>query len=468
MAGDPQAWQNHCPGDTRQTLPEVVRSDVNAHVARASQAFDSWRRVPLAQRIAHLRDAQGELKSHAEELAESISLETGKPLTEARGELGAVVAKIDLAVADAEHFIADESVTDGPHPALIRHRARGPAAVIAPFNFPIHLGHGAAVAYLLAGNSVLYKPSPLAAVTGARYSKIMQSVLPAGVFELVQGWTETSKDLCAHDAVRAVCFTGSIPAGRAISQMVAADYSKSLALELGGKNASIVLDDADIDAAAAAIADSICLTTGQRCNATSRILVHTSILGALTDALAAYLKRVVPSYPVSEQCKFGPLISNAAVDRYRRLTALPVGEWVLPGTVLDSVDDRPGHYVLPALVVCSDREAFAASPLQMDEAFCPVAAILPFSDDTDAVALHNTTPFGLTASIFTTDPARFARIGDDLEVGNLYQNLPTTFSPSTLPCGGHGISGNGKPGGRGFIRFAAEDQAVQWKSASPA
>jgi len=467
MSGDPQAWQNHCPGDTRETLPEVVRSDVNEKVSLASQGFDSWKRVPLSERILRLRDAQIALKAHAEELAASISLETGKPLTEARGELGAVVAKIDLAVADAERYVADERVTDGPHPALIRRRPRGPAAVIAPFNFPIHLGHGAAVAYLLAGNSVLFKPSPMAAATAQRYAELMQSALPSGTFQLVQGWTETSKELCSHNAVRAVCFTGSIPAGRAISQMLAEDFSKSLALELGGKNASVVLADADVDAAATAIAESICLTAGQRCNATSRILVHTSIVDALTDALVERLRMYQPSYPVSGECKLGPLISKAAVDRYRRLSALPVGDWVLPGVVLDHVDKRPGYYVLPALVVCSDRESFVASPLQMDEAFCPVAAILPFSDDTDAVALHNTTPFGLTASIFTADPARFARVGDELDVGNLYRNLPTTFSPSTLPFGGHGVSGNGKPGGRGFIRFAAEDQAVQWREDAP-
>lgn len=464
MSADPQAWQNHCPADLGQRLPEVLRSDVSAEVARVVRAFDDWKRLSLDRRIAFLRDAQAALRAQSEMLAESISVETGKPLTEARGEMGAVVAKIDLSISDAQRWIADEPVTDGPHPARVRRRPRGPAAVIAPFNFPIHLGHGAAVAYLLAGNPVAFKPSPLAAVTGQRYAQVMQSVLPDGVFALVQGWTETSQALCAHEAIRAVCFTGSIPAGRAISQMLAADYSKSLALELGGKNASMVLDDAELEAAAAAIAESICLTAGQRCNATSRVLVQESVLDDFIDALRTKLSVYVPSYPVSEHCKLGALVSQSAVDRYQRLTGLPVGEWLLPGAIPDSVDGRRGHYVHPAVVLCRDHASFASSQLQIEESFCPVVAVLPISDDAEAIALHNATPFGLTASIFSANSSRIEHIGDELSVGNLYHNLPTTFSPSTLPFGGHGISGNGKPGGRGFIRFTAEDQAVQWKA----
>ncbi len=467
MSADPQAWRNRSPGDLSIFLPEIVFSDVNAAVMRSEGAFSEWKRQPLDVRISCLRDAQSALRGASETLAQSITLETGKPITEARGELGAVVAKIDFTIADAQRWIADETVTDGPHPAKIRHLPRGPAAVIAPFNFPIHLGHGAAVAYLLAGNSVLFKPSPLAAVTGKLYADVMQSALPRGVFELVQGATDVSRALCSHPRVRAVCFTGSIPAGRAISQMLAEDFSKSLALELGGKNASLVLDDADLESAAGAIADSVCLTTGQRCNATSRILVSASVIDDFTSLLIERLRAYVPEHPSADTCRLGPLISEASVARYQRLTALPLGNWVIPGCVPESVDARYGNYVTPAALLCTDRAAFADSPLHLDESFCPIVSIMPITDDADAIAWHNTTPFGLTASLFTNDEARFEAIGNELSVGNLYRNLPTTFSPSTLPFGGHGISGNGKPGGRGFIRFTAEDQAVQWKADAP-
>jgi len=462
----PPHWNNSSPGDLDQLLPEVRATDVEAAVAAARQAAPHWAATPLAARIDALRACQAAIREKSEPLAHRIAEETGKPLTEARGELGAVVAKFDLTIADALQFIADLPVTDGPHPALVRTKPRGPAAVVAPFNFPIHLGHGAAVAYLLAGNPVLYKPSPLAAVTGADYGALMAVHLPPGVFQIVQGWGETGRALCVHSDVRAVCFTGSIPVGSALAQELAVDYSKSLALELGGKNASVVCADADLAQASADIAAAGCLTAGQRCNATSLVFVHRSRLEDFLARLLVDLATYQPGDPLSETTKMGPLISAAAVARYRQLTALDVGEWILRPHIPGRIDGKRGHYVEPAVVLCANFDRLAASPLYRDESFCPVLAVVPFDSDDEAIRLHNHSPFGLTASIFTADADRFARIGHELRVGNLYQNLPTTFSPSTLPFGGHGISGNGKPGARGFIRFAADEQAVQWKGSS--
>ncbi len=168
-------------------LPEIESGDVGREVSQSGKAFPRWRASSLETRRSALADARSQLQERQEELAQLISLEVGKPLREARLEMAAVIAKFDLTFADAERHVADRVVADGPHPALIRHRARGPAAVIAPYNFPIHLGHGAVVAYLLAGNTVLFKPSPLAANIGAAYARVMQACLPGGVFHLVQG-----------------------------------------------------------------------------------------------------------------------------------------------------------------------------------------------------------------------------------------------------------------------------------------
>jgi len=459
----PSHWQNASPGDLDHLLPEVWANDVEAAVAVAREAAPHWAATPLAARIEALRACQTAIRQHSEPLARRIAEETGKPLTEARGELGAVVAKFDLTIADALQFIADRSITDGPHPALVRTKPRGPAAVIAPFNFPIHLGHGAAVAYLLAGNPVLYKPSPFAAVTGTEYGALMAAHLPSGVLQIVQGWGETGHALCVHPDVRSVCFTGSIPVGTALAKELAADYSKSLALELGGKNASLVCADADLAQAAADIAVAACLTAGQRCNATSLVFVHRSRLDDFLTRLRTDLALYRPGDPLAETTKLGPLISAAAVTRYRTLTALDVGDWLQRGRPIDQVDGKRGHYVEPAVVLCTDFDRLTDSPLYREESFCPILTVVPFDTDDEAIRLHNRSPFGLSASIFTADADRFARIGNELRVGNLYQNLPTTFSPSTLPFGGHGLSGNGKPGSRGFIRFAAEEQAVQWR-----
>ncbi len=453
---DPTVWRLHCPGDLSEELPEVAQGDVEAAVAASQRAFPGWRALSLDERIVILESAQERLKLRQEDLAKLIAQEVGKPLREARLELGAVIAKFDLSFADARRYVADRPVSDGPHPAFIRHRARGPAAVIAPFNFPIHLGHGAAVAYLLAGNTVIFKPSPLAANVADAYARAMQSALPEGVFELVQGWGEVGQSLCQHPAVRSICFTGSVPVGTALARDLASDYSKSLALELGGKNSFIVCADADLDLAATAAADGICLTTGQRCNATSRLLVDASVESDFFQKLKVLLARYQPGDPRDENTLLGPLVSAVAVERYASLLKQK-GEWVLPGRVCEEVDGLRGHYVTPAILR-------APKTIPHIEAFSPLATLETFADSGEIAAKHEAVPYGLTASIFTASEETFHRIGDVLDVGNLYRNLPTTFSPSTLPFGGLGASGNGHPGGRGFIRFATDEQAVQWKA----
>lgn len=455
MPNDPQVWRNRSPGDLSRELDEVRTHSVSEAVGRSSRAFAGWRALGLEERKTALRACQTRLRDRQEDLAMRIALEMGKPLREARLELGAVLAKFDLTFADADRFVAEQPVEDGPHPAWVRRRARGPAAVIAPFNFPIHLGHGAAVAYLLAGNTVLFKPSPLAAHIGAAYAAEMQAALPEGVFELVQGWGETGRELCLHPAVRSVCFTGSVPVGTALAKDLAADYSKSLALELGGINSLIVCEDADPELAAGAAADGLCLTTGQRCNATTRIFVQDGIEGAFLESFLPAVARYQPGDPLDESTLLGPLVSEAAVQRHARFLSSGV-PMLLAGAVCPEVAGKTGHYVTPAIF----RGQPGKSVLEQ-EAFCPVAEVMTFSQVKDAVAHQGAFPHGLTASIFTSSEETFFRIGDQLEVGNLYRNLPTTFSPSTLPFGGLGASGNGKPGGRGFIRFAGEEQAVQ-------
>ena len=182
-----ERWRNRSPSDLSVELAEVAAGDVASVVEAASAAAGAWARTPLPERIARLRTAQSALAAAKDELARGIALETGKPLTEALGEVGAVVAKIDLTIGDAERWLAEEGNLGGPHPALIRRRSRGPAAVVGPFNFPLHLGHGANVAHLLAGNPVIFKPSPLAACVAARYGELMSAAFPSGVFQVVQG-----------------------------------------------------------------------------------------------------------------------------------------------------------------------------------------------------------------------------------------------------------------------------------------
>jgi acyl-CoA reductase-like NAD-dependent aldehyde dehydrogenase len=458
---DPRTtWRNRSPGDFSIELDEVRATPVDPAVDAATRAFRDWSHTPQEKRVELLRAARGRIDAAKDELARGIAIETGKPLREAVGEMGAVVAKFDLTVADAERYLADEPEMRGPHPASVRRRARGPAAVIGPFNFPIHLAHGAIVAHLVAGNTVVFKPSPLAAVVAGRYAELMSDVFPPGVFNLVQGAAAEGRAVAVHPAVRSVVFTGSAPVGRALAQETAGDIAKDVALELGGKNAAIVLDDADLQKAADAVAEAACLTAGQRCNATSRVIVDRRVAADFVPLLMKSIERYVPSDPLDPNTTLGPLISDAAVKRYERLTREP-GEWLRPGAVTPQVADKLGHYVHPALVRWRDRRQALASALAREEAFAPIVEVFESDSPDDAVALHNTTPYGLTASIFTRRRDAFERIAAELEVGNVYANLPTTFSPSTLPFGGLRDSGNRHPGGRGFVRFTTDEQVVQ-------
>ena len=349
MAGHlwrPERWTNlEDPGDLPVALPEVIAGDVATAVDRVQTAAPAWARVPLPERIERMRAAQRALAKAKDELARGISIETGKPLGEAQGEVGAVVAKIDLtALADAEVHLADRPHPGGPHPATVRQHARGPAVVIGPFNFPLHLGHGANVAYLLSGNPVIYKPSPLAAHVAARYGELMTPHFPPGVFQLVQGLGAEGEALCLDPRIRAVCFTGSVPVGRALAQKLAGDFSKDLALELGGSNALIVCGDADLEIAASAAAEGACLTTGQRCNATSRVIVARAVAADFLPRFLAALRAFEPGDPLLNTTKLGPLINAAAVARYEKFCTEQPGSWLWPGQVEPVVAGKLGHY----------------------------------------------------------------------------------------------------------------------------
>lgn len=462
MAQSPiTSWRNRSPGDLSIELDEVVATPVEPAIAAGAGAFRQWSRTPLAARASMLRKAQAAIAARKEELARAISIETGKPLREALGEVGAVVAKFDLTIADAERYLRDEPVPDNPNPARVHHLPRGPAAVIGPFNFPIHLAHGGIVAHLIAGNTVIFKPSPLAAVVAGKYAAIMTESLPPGVFNLVQGGGAEGQALAVHPGIRSVVFTGSAAVGRQLAAAAAGDLGKDVALELGGKNALIVCRDADLQRAADAAAEGACLTAGQRCNATSRVIVEAPVAREFLDRFTRSIERFVPGDPLAETTLLGPLVSAASIARYEQMAAaVKVGEWIRPPRVLGEVGGKRGHYVSPA-VVSFPSEAAEASGLHVEEAFAPIVAVYAARDLNDAVRIHNLAPYGLTASIFTASRATFAALGAELIVGNLYANLPTTGSPSTLPFGGLRDSGNRRPGGRGFVRFATDEQAVQ-------
>ncbi len=457
----PTSFQFCSPGDLRITLDRVEHTPVEPVIAAATAAYRSWSHTPVAERMERLSAIEAELRASADELARGIALEVGKPLSEARGELCAVVGKFALTFRDAEEYLLPRRIEGGPFEAEIRHIARGPAVIIGPFNFPLHLANGAIVPHLLAGNPVIFKPSPIGALVAAKYAEIFQRHLPEGVFGLVQGQAEEGMALCKDARVRNVCFTGSVGVGKAIAQALAGDFSKSVALEMGGKNALLLLEDGDVAAAARAAVDGVCATAGQRCNDTSRAIIHTSHVDCFCELLREEFKRYTPGDPRDATTTLGVLVNEAAHRRYAENLASG-GEWVQKGEAMPEYDGRLGWYVRPAARIWRDMDSGMSCPIIDREIFAPLLDIFVAHDDEEMLRLHNAAPFGLAASIYTSSRDRFEKIGRELHVGNLYANIPTTFSPSILPFGGCGMSGNGKPAGRGFIRYTTDEQAVQF------
>lgn len=456
-----QGCQLSSPGNLDHKLERIEPTPVGPVIAAAAAAWRPWAGLGYRKRIERLRAVEAGLREISEQLAMGIAIETGKPLTESRGEMGAVLGKFALTFEDAERYLSHENVSQGPYPAEIRQLSRGPAAVIGPFNFPLHLANGAILPHLVAGNPVIFKPSPVGAVVAKSYAAVFSQHLPEGVFQLVQGGAEEGLALCTDDRVRAICFTGSVDAGRAIAIAVAGDFSKSLALEMGGKNALILLEDGDAFAAAKAAALGICATAGQRCNSTSRAIIHASQFDKFCNAFQEELRLYQPGDPCLETTTLGTLVNEAAHRRYAAALASG-GEWLVEGEAMETCRGLRGYYVKPAARIWRTLEAGMKCPHLAIELFAPLIEVFAAQNDEEIITLHNTTPFGLTASLFTSSHARFETIGAGLQVGNLYANLPTTFSPSTLPFGGCGLSGNGKPAGRGFIRFTTEEQSVQF------
>jgi len=412
-------WRNKSPGDLSIELPEVRATPVEPAITAAKTAAVAWARRSLDERIESLRACRQAIEEAKGELAMSIAVETGKPLRECAGELAAVIAKFDFTFADAQRYLRDEVPTDAPHPSRVRRRARGPAAVIGPFNFPIHLPHGQILPHLVAGNTVIFKPSPLAANVCAKYAGIMANHLPAGVFSLVQGGAAEAQALCVHPAVRSIGFTGSVPAGKAIARGIAGDLSKDAALELGGKCAAIVCGDADLDRAASASAEAACLTAGQRCNATSRIIVDGAVSSAFFEKFLAAIHAFVPGDPTVESTRLGPVVSQASADRYARAVESADGTWLKRGHIPASVNGKVGYYVEPAVVMFASRAQAARSPLACEEVFAPIVSIIVVDGDEQILETHNDTPFGLTASVFTKSREGFEGFADRLEGGNV-------------------------------------------------
>jgi len=450
------------PGDTRAELGAFpFGADAGEHAIDAARAaFPAWRDAEPAKRATHLRRFGEALRADGERLARVIATEVGKPVWEARTEVQAMIGKIDITLGQGLELVAPRVLALGPgQVGRWRASARGVLAVLGPFNFPGHLVHGHVVPALATGNCVVVKPSEQTPATGQLYAELAQRAgFPSGVVNVVQGDGSVGAALAAHRGLDGVLFTGSWGVGR---QILAANLDqpwKLVALEMGGKNGVLVCADADLDAAAVAIAFGACVTTGQRCSATSRVFAARPVADALCEKLAKLFREIEIGHSSNNRVFMGPLVSRAARERHARVLGMAASEGaeaLVAGGPCDG--PRPGHYVRPSLhrLRAHDR----ASRYQSDEHFVPDAFVLAVDSTDEGLALLDATDYGLAASIFTRERATYERAARGLRVGALNWNAATVGASSKLPFGGVKRSGNDRAAGAASTLYTTFPQA---------
>ncbi len=431
-----------------EALGEVLLAgprEVAAAVELASAAQAGWAERPVAERASVLEMAADLLEPDIEQMAELLAAESGKPIAQARFEVSASVGLMRANAAEGRRMSGRVLPTEG-NPgterdlAFTRREPLGVVAAVVPFNFPVELFVEKVAAALVAGNAVVAKPPVEDPLVVARFHAAMiQAGAPHEVVSLVHGGRDVGAALVADPRVDAVSLTGSTAAGISVAE-VSAPLLRPLHLELGGNNASLVLDDADLDLVASELAFGRLMMNGQACSASKRILVDPSLHDDLVERLIAVCGAQVVGSATDPATTIGPLITAAAAERVHSQVAAAVGEGasVATGGVAPQ-----GAVMVPTVLAEVPRDAAVASD---DEIFGPVFTVIPVGGDREALAVANASSFGLMASVFTADLERAMALAERLHVGGVVINGTDNYRPPIIPFGGVKLSGVGREG----------------------
>jgi succinylglutamic semialdehyde dehydrogenase len=418
--------------------------DVDEAVSQARRAWPAWAAQPLATRMELVRRFANEVRKDAEVLATTIARETGKPAWDAQAEIENVIARVELAIrAYAERSAQRKLDSALQGAAAVRHKPHGVLAVIAPFNFPAHLPTGHIVPALIAGNTVVFKPSEKAPATGEALVRCFHRAgIPAGVVQLVIGGPEQGQALVAHEGVAGVLFTGSAHNGIAINRKLAARPDKLVTLEMGGNNPIVAWNTPKISDAAALIVQSAFTSAGQRCTAARRLIVQSKLYDDLIEAVKAMTDRLIVGAPFDEPVPFmGPVIDNDAADGLTEsfLYLLSHGGKAIKH-LMRAQDALP--FLTPAII---DTTAMKERPDV--ELFGPILQVIRVDDFDQAIAEANATRFGLSAALIGGSPQDYNRFWANVRAGIVNWNRPTIGASLAAPFGGVGLSGNYRPTG---------------------
>jgi acyl-CoA reductase-like NAD-dependent aldehyde dehydrogenase len=416
-----------------EVIAAASAADVDGAVAAARASYPSWRALAPAARAERLRALADALEGDLEALARLEARNVGKPIGDARGEMGLVVETFRYYAALPERLFGETIPVAGGQAWTVR-EPLGVVGLIVPWNFPLAIAAWKLAPALAAGNTVVLKPAELTPLTALRFAQIAAAILGAGVVNVVAGLGPVAgARLVEHPDVAKIAFTGSTRVGREIAAS-AARTIKRVTLELGGKSANIVFADADLEAAAAAAPMAVFANAGQDCCARSRILVQRTALERFMSLLEEHVSAVVVGDPLSEATEVGPLISAAQRDR---VAAFMDGSAEVAFRA--DTPEGPGFWFPPTVLFPVAPGARVAS----EEIFGPITAVIPFEDEAEAIALANSTIYGLSGSIWTENGARALRVARAVESGVLSINSNRSVRVST-PFGGFKQSGYGR------------------------
>ncbi|HYN91754.1 MAG TPA: aldehyde dehydrogenase family protein [Thermoleophilaceae bacterium] len=433
-------------------LPRAGVEETDAAVERATKAFPAWRAVEPGDRAALLHRLANALEENLEDLARLEARNAGKPISDARGEMGMVVETFRYYAGAPERMTGRTIPVAGGVDMTFR-EPLGVVGLITPWNFPLAIASWKMAPALAAGNTVVLKPAELTPLTALEFERIaLEAGIPEGVVNVVAGpGSVCGQRLVEHPDVAKIAFTGSTEVGRRIAAG-AAGTIKRVTLELGGKSANVVFADADLEKAATSAPSAVFGNAGQDCCARSRILVERSALDRFMEVLEESVEAIKVGDPLDESTEMGPLISEG--QRETVASFVPDGA---PVAIRGSAPDGPGFWFPPTVLCPVDNDDRPAR----EEIFGPVAAVIPFRDEEEAIRLANDTIYGLSGSVWTRDGAKALRVAQAIESGVISINSNTSVRVST-PFGGFKQSGYGRELGPDALDHYSEVKNVYY------